>query len=376
MCDTVCIPPRSDGGSWFFAKNSDRHPDEPQVMCLAHGPDGACLVSRPVWMRGAEMGINAHGVAIGNEAVFARRAPPRDGTLGMEILRQALERAATAEDALAFITDFVETRGQGGNGAYRGTLVYDNSYIVAGRDGAWVVETAGRRWAARRAAGPAAISNTYSLTDDFERADAATLARRAPGYSWKASQESPLHRLVTKGDRRRACSLGMLPSDGAVSVEALFAAMRTHGPYDIDRPNRRNMEAVCMHEGGLVNNATTASLAAAAGPDGGCVIWYTASPSPCLSLYKPAVLERGSFTILWTDYDHREGSQSAAAYWTARRASTRAMRRAAFHDPGFVARRDAAQRELVALVEGRRGPADDGRVSAEVNRVVRAFESA
>jgi len=48
------------------------------------------------------MGINARGVVIGNEAVFSRWKAARDGVLGMDILRLALEEAATAREAVDF----------------------------------------------------------------------------------------------------------------------------------------------------------------------------------------------------------------------------------------------------------------------------------
>jgi hypothetical protein len=114
-----CLPAPHPSGSAFFGKNSDRNPDEPQVMTLASGPRWPSLLSRPVWMRGAELGINARGVVIGNEAVFSRWKPARDGVLGMDILRLALEGPATAAEAIDFIAHFVETRAQGGNGAYK-----------------------------------------------------------------------------------------------------------------------------------------------------------------------------------------------------------------------------------------------------------------
>ena len=65
----------------------------------------------------------------------------------MDILRRALEEAATAEAAVDFIAHFVETRAQGGNGAYKGKLFYDNSYMVVDFTDAWIIETAGHRWA-------------------------------------------------------------------------------------------------------------------------------------------------------------------------------------------------------------------------------------
>jgi len=39
MCDTLFVPAgAASSGSAFFGKNSDRNPDEPQVMTLASGP--------------------------------------------------------------------------------------------------------------------------------------------------------------------------------------------------------------------------------------------------------------------------------------------------------------------------------------------------
>ena len=92
MCDTlVALAPATERGATLFAKNSDRERNEAQVLAISPARMGrneaplkltyitipdvaethACLISRPFWMWGAEMGSNVHGVTIGNEALHS-----------------------------------------------------------------------------------------------------------------------------------------------------------------------------------------------------------------------------------------------------------------------------------------------------------------
>ena len=74
----------------------------------------------------------------------------------MPCVRLGLERARTASEALTIITSLLEEHGQGGecfiNEKRRG-IVYDNSYIIADPNEAWVLETVGRHWAAEKVKG-------------------------------------------------------------------------------------------------------------------------------------------------------------------------------------------------------------------------------
>ncbi|MFV1991986.1 MAG: peptidase family C69, partial [Acidimicrobiales bacterium] len=86
MCDTFAS---FDSGGMLFAKNSDRTPNEPQVvewhparnnlgklstqyLTLPDADTAGVVLSRPTWLFGAEHGVNEHGVAVGNERIFNR----------------------------------------------------------------------------------------------------------------------------------------------------------------------------------------------------------------------------------------------------------------------------------------------------------------
>lgn len=178
MCDTLGF---FSGGCGYFAKNSDRSPNEPQVVEYYPAQSGlggklqatyisvpqaehtnAVLLSRPAWMWGAEIGVNEHGVCIGNEAVFTKGKYARTGLTGMDLLRLALERADTARDAVSLLIRLLEQYGQGGNCGFDHEFFYDNAFLVMDRTEIYVLETAGGHWVWRRC-DSAGISNRLSI---------------------------------------------------------------------------------------------------------------------------------------------------------------------------------------------------------------------
>jgi len=290
VCDTL-VTVTADG--LLFAKNSDRDPNEAQVLewvPAADHPAGssvactwtavpqvdrthAVLLSRPWWMWGAEMGTNEHGVVIGNEAVFTRGPAGPPALLGMDLLRLALERATTAEGAVGVLVDLLERHGQGGPCSHeRPGFTYDNSFLVADPDGAVVVETAGREWATETVRGPGrAISNGLSIPA-FARAH----ARRA--RTW-----------VSAAARRRAVTEPRAGS--ATGPLDLMAALRCHGDGTSPRWSRAHggLGAPCVHAGGvLASSQTTASWVADL--RGGTRHWATGTAAPCTSVFKPVAV--------------------------------------------------------------------------------------
>jgi len=195
-CDTwVALHDATADGSIILAKNSDRPPMEAQP--LVHIPRKNHTASAAVkctyieipqvtetfehigskiwWSFGYEHGMNEHGVAIGNEAVWSKEPYQwSDGLLGMDLLRLGLERGKTAYQAMHVIIELLGKYGQCGDCEYEGewgNANYHNSFIIADPDEAWILETAGRYWATKRLNhGVYSISNIYTIENDWDEA--------------------------------------------------------------------------------------------------------------------------------------------------------------------------------------------------------------
>ena len=138
MCDTmVAVGSATKSGNVIFAKNSDREPNESQIMLriprkkydLSICPKlkttyieieqveqtNEIVISKPSWMWGCEMGFNEHSVIIGNEAVFTKEAYGEESLVGMDMIRLALERTKTAKEAVEYLIFLLNRYGQGGN---------------------------------------------------------------------------------------------------------------------------------------------------------------------------------------------------------------------------------------------------------------------
>lgn len=316
MCDTLYI--RRDGIAWF-AKNSDREPDEPQALVWRGAVSGdtaatlrcsyralpqvaqrhGVLLSQPSWLWGGEIGVNDQGVAIGNEAVFSKLVDKKgQALLGMDLLRLGLERAATAREALDVITALLAAHGQGGPAGYRDKAFrYDNSFLIADASEAWVLETAGRLWAAKRVQAWA-ISNCYSLGEDFDlcspglQAEARNLGLwggKASFHFGKAF-DTRLYAWVGGAHRRRALNSEALACGLQPSWATLAARLRDHGQHGDDFARHDNRQ-VCLHAASFWRpSQTTASLIARLVPGQAPQIAATGSSAPCLSLFEPLAL--------------------------------------------------------------------------------------
>ena len=324
MCDSfVALPGHTADGSLLFGKNSDRQPNEAQSLeyhpprehpagtrlrCTHISIDevrrtNGVLLSRPYWTWGAEMGVNQHGLVVGNEAVFTRLPRSAEpGLIGMDLLRLALERASSAHEGLRVITELLARHGQGGD--HGGRLVYHNSFLLADPGEAWVLETAGPLWAAQRVKGFAALSNGLTVGEEIDEAhprlgdEARRLGQLRDGRPLHFARcfSDRLYTTLSACRTRRARTLELLSRRArTMEVRDGFSVLRDHGEAGLDyRPDRHLlMRHACAHAGnGLTRDAaqSTGSLVVRLHVKE-LSVWATATSAPCLSLFKPVWLK-------------------------------------------------------------------------------------
>lgn len=319
MCDTLVAKDLATG-EWYFAKNSDRDIDEPQVIQYCDPQEGLttptqieqrsyynnnqyptllkaseelsltnrALICRPAWIWGAEMGINEKGVAIGNEAVFARRSSSKRGLLGMDILRLTLHAASTAKEALEIIVALLKRWGQGGNGSYSGRLHYHNSFLMVDGKEAYILESVNARWVGRQIEEIASISNAYTIEEDYTLADEITLRQRP---NFKRTYASRLHLPFTQGNHRQQTTYNLAKQRGA-NWESMLSVLR-HNEGGVENFDH-SMRSVCMDAKGLVKSRTTASMVAK-WTSNGIEVALTTAPIPLYTPFIPFELSEEAF---------------------------------------------------------------------------------
>lgn len=349
-CDTlVVLGPHTRDGHTLFAKNSDRAPDECQPLFQApahtHRADAsvrcqyveipqapatyAVLGSRPWWLWGLEHGVNEHRVAIGNEALHTRDEVSATGLLGMDLVRLGLERGRTAADAKRVITTLLERHGQGGSASVNSDRRYHNSFIVADPDEAWVLETSGRHWVARRVRDRAAISNCATIADDWDEASAGIedyarargwwTAPASQRFDFRAAFENPEPRF--RAEARLDASCRFLAGQGRPTIASMMRHLRDH--YDggtVHVPGRKDGDprawSVCMHPDPGVS-ATAASIVAALPRDPAVppAVWCSQG-TPCTSVFLPVAID----TPLPAPLTAGGGEPDTASSWWAMKA--------------------------------------------------------
>jgi secernin len=384
MCDTmVALGNSTLNGQVIFAKNSDREPNEAHEVVIIPaekhvlGSRVKCtyieipqvsetykvLLAKPFWIWGAEMGSNEYGVTIGNEAVFTRiSAQKRPGLIGMDFLRLALERSKNAYEALTVITGLLEEYGQGGNCGFAHPLFYDNSFLICDAKEAWVLETAGREWAAEQVDSVRSISNAITITDKWDVCSKTLVSTAVKNgwckdrtdFSFSRCYSEPVYTTFSDARRRQTCSTNhLLDGKGGVTVKSMMKLLRHHrddGKQGWSPDKGVTGADICMHAGWgpIRGSQTTGSMISVIKQGQAAQHWVTTSSAPCTSIFKP----------IWMDstVPARVGSPKGffdpdTLYWNHERLHRRLLKSYIKGRVLIDADRDRFESELINAVE-------------------------
>ena len=275
------------------------------------------ILGKSFWSWGGEIGCNEHGVAVGNEAAFSNQKEGKDGVCVLDLLRLVLERSRTAREGVDVVAQHVETFGEGGNCQMMGNFWFDSGLLVADKREAYVINAAGRHWAARRVADVMAISNRYQITDDWDLSSLKPSNGSKPNFRAMFADEK--REAEVGATERETMALSILETrKGRITVKDMADILRCVGDeddYDVaadDRPTR-----VCMHAGPYESrfwHATGAMISDAS--ERGVVVWMTGTSATDLSCFKPLFFEadmpdlgpapQGTYTdgALWWKHEH------------------------------------------------------------------------
>ncbi len=260
----------------MFAKNSDREYDEPQIMVFIDGKQNtdkklkttyieieqvehthAILISKPIWMWGAEMGVNDCGVCIGNEAINTKTSKDNKKSLiGMDFVRLGLERASSAKEALNVMIELLQKYGQGGNCGYNKESYYDNSFLIMDKHTLYILETVGKNYAVKEKK-TASISNCLSISNADIYSDVKNFKKK---YTDIPKKNANIRKKITYKQ--------LIYSK---NEEDLFKIMRTH--------SKKDNCSICMH--GEYESTNSMVVILKDKP----IIYFTGCPNPCKSNY-------------------------------------------------------------------------------------------
>jgi len=327
-CDTwVALSNSTADQSVIMGKNSDRPSVEAQPFIfhprMHHDPGEkvmcthieipqveetyAHMGSKIWWTFGYEHGLNEWGVAIGNEAEGSKVPSQETGLLGMDLVRLALERGKTAYEAMHVITELLQEYGQGGGCEYAGqwdeNTTYHNSFILADPGEAWVLETAGKYWVAKKVEDVWAISNSYSIESEFDEAHP-ELISHAVDQGWCKSREdfsfaycyTDPSRDYSSSQNRASSNLKKLKEHkGEITVDFMMNEIsRNHNEGTIEAPKWSNNDnwfaTTCMHDNAKRRYRTAASMVVHLRKEMPSLlrqVYWGSFSTPCVNVFKP-----------------------------------------------------------------------------------------
>lgn len=321
MCDTfVALPTATEDQSIILAKNSDREANEMQSLEYFKGAEykkgeklkctyieieqvektNAIIISKPFWMWGAEMGSNDKSVAIGNEAIWTKMPINKKNNrlTGMDLLRLALERANTAKNALEVICNLIEKYGQGGICGYTDKkMAYHNSFLIADKNEAWVLETADNLWIAKKVEHYFSISNKATIESDYDEIhpDLVSTAiqkgwhKEGEEFNFAKSYSDWFFTTFSASKTRQNKTVCHLKDNfKKINVQTSINSLQSHFKEDYSPDSHFLGNSVCAHAANsIIRHATQTTGSMIAHLTDNPTYWFTATSSACTSIFKP-----------------------------------------------------------------------------------------
>jgi dipeptidase len=179
--------------------------------------------------------------------------------------------------------------------------------LIADTSCAYVLETSGKRWAAKRAESRCRISNRLSI-----RSEHTLRGGVEAGFDLAKKLTEPVYTFFSGSKQRQSSSYQAISGDN-MRAEDMFRILRTHYKKDGNRVfTKGSVKSVCMHAGGIVGDHTTGSLVAELRKNAPSTLWVTAASTPCLSVYKPCFFGVDSGAPVF------ENEEEAKSYWLTR----------------------------------------------------------
>ncbi|XP_033761907.1 secernin-3-like [Pecten maximus] len=327
----VAFPSVTKNNTVIFGKNSNRPPSEVQEVVYCSGAQHApgskvkctfvevdqvdetynVILSKPTWCWGAEMGANDKGVCVGCTSVWTKlchQGEHADKLIGVDFVRLALERAKSAREGVDIITSLLEKYGQGGqntNDVNFGQWTYNNSFLIVDKSEAWVLDTAGQFWAAKKfTSGVHNISSALSIDMEMDlTSPGLTEAAISAGY-WKADQGT--FNFAQAFDAEfSGLSLAetQLPSNRVKKGRELMEKMVDKGKFSLENMIEilRDEESSINFAGDILTVGSQVSMLNATTSESPDSHWFTGTPNTSVSVFKPFIfcpdIDIGDITV-------------------------------------------------------------------------------
>ena len=310
MCDTfVALPSVTRDKNVLFAKSADCEVNEANAIVriprkkhirgesvrVTHlvipqaEETYEIFLTKAFWTYGCEIGINEYGLAMGEEAVFTTEmTEEKDGLIGPDLMRLGLERARNCQEAIETMTGLLEKYGQGGSAELKGNSHFDSSFLMSDTNEAYILETAGRKWAVRKVESFDSISNMLGISTNWTTCSVSSGAEKTNWARTFALPEVPP--TLGSPDRQSVTYDKLKESAGQITASTMFNIMRHHndGYHPATAETHQN---ICIHAGPQETRWWQADgvMVTDVG-EHGVLIWVTGTSGNCVSIFKPVFM--------------------------------------------------------------------------------------